>query len=79
MVPITIEKFVDQYMKGNPIENRKEIINSLKAALAAKEAGASCSQCGEQIWAVGTGIVGWSGCFTCITGETDDSNDYEIM
>jgi hypothetical protein len=34
--------------------------------------------CGEPIWATGTAIVGWNGCFTCISGENDDSEDFEI-
>jgi hypothetical protein len=79
MIPISIDKFVDLYMKNNQNENKQEIINSLREALASKDAGANCSQCGEQIWAVGTGITGWKACFTCTTGETDDSEDYEVV
>lgn len=30
------------------------------------------------IWAIGTAIAGWHSCFTCLTGEADDSVDYEI-
>ena len=30
------------------------------------------------MWAAGTAIVGWNGCFNCITGESDNSEDYEI-
>ncbi len=34
--------------------------------------------CGQPIWAIGSATVDWDGCFTCITGEADESEDYEI-
>jgi len=34
--------------------------------------------CGAPIWAVGSAITGTNMCFTCTTGEADDSEDYEI-
>jgi hypothetical protein len=78
MVPISIEKFVALYLKNNPKENKKNLIENLKASVSAKENGACCSQCGQPIWAIGTAIAGWHSCFTCLTGEADDSGDYEI-
>lgn len=78
MIPISIDKFTESYIKNNPKEKRQDIINSLKAAVAAKQDGVCCSQCGQPIWAVGTAIAGWNICFTCLTGEADDSEDYEI-
>ena len=39
MVPISVEKFVDMVMKNNKGYNRKELIDSLKAALDAKKQG----------------------------------------
>ena len=30
------------------------------------------------IWAAGSGVTGTYLCFTCTTGEADDSEDYEI-
>lgn len=78
MVPISIDKFVASYIKNNPKETRQDIINSLKAAITAKQDGACCSQCGQPIWAVGTAIARWDVCFSCLTGEADDSEDYEI-
>ena len=32
----------------------------------------------SEIWAIGSAIGDFDGCFTCITGEGDDSGDYEI-
>ena len=34
--------------------------------------------CGAPIWAAGSAITGTYLCFTCTTGEADDSEDYEI-
>ncbi|MBD2847454.1 hypothetical protein IDH44_19805 [Paenibacillus sp. IB182496] len=78
MVPVSIEKFATLHMKHNPKESKKNLIESLEAAVSAKENGACCGQCGQPIWAVGTAIAGWNSCFTCLTGEADHSDDYEI-
>lgn len=78
VIPISIDKFVASYMKNNPKEKRQDVIINLKSAVAAKHEGACCSQCGQPIWAIGTAIAGWNACFTCLTGEADDSEDYEI-
>jgi len=78
MVKITTEKFAKMYVKNNPGEIFNEIKSNLKTALKRKKAGAICVNCGEPIWAAGSAIVGFNGCFTCITGESDPSEDYEI-
>lgn len=78
MVPISIDKFVASYMINNPKEKRQDVIIRLKAAVTAKQDGTCCSQCGQPIWAVGTAIAGWNVCFPCLTGEADDSEDYEV-
>jgi len=49
----------------------------LVAAVALKQRQARC-QCGNPIWAVGTAMTGSPLCFTCITGEHDCSEDYEV-
>ena len=79
MVPISVEKFVDMGMKNNKGYNRKELIDSLKAALDAKEHGAKCMVCSQPIWAAGSAITGTNMCFTCPSGETDDREGYEII
>ena len=68
---ISIEEFADGVVKNNKDTNRKELIASLREALAAKKSGAP-------IWAAGSAITGTNMCFTCTTGEADDSEDYEI-
>jgi len=50
----------------------------LEQTVQAKKSSAVCSQCGSPIWAIGTATVSWNGCFTCITGEADNSDDFEI-
>lgn len=78
MVPISMDRFVVSYLKNNPKENKQKLITSLKAAAAAKQEGTVCNQCGQPIWAIGTVVAGWNACSTCMTGEADDSEDFEI-
>jgi len=77
-VPISINDFLVSYKKTNPNENHQDFKQNLEQTVTAKKDGAECMQCGQPIWAIGTAIVGWNGCFTCITGESDSSEDYEI-
>lgn len=76
--PISIDDFIKSYIKNNPGEKDSNIHESLPATVEAKKNGAKCMQCGQPIWAIGTAIVGWNGCFTCISGEADNADDYEI-
>jgi hypothetical protein len=78
VVPIKLEKFVKDFITTNPSENKQDIRRSLRAAVKAKQSGSHCMQCGDVIWAIGSAVCGWNGCFTCITGEADSSVDYEI-
>jgi len=78
MIPISIKEFVKQTVKNNPGMKADELTASCKAVLADKKAGASCMICGAPIWAAGSAITGNYMCFTCTTGEMDDSEDYEI-
>ena len=76
--PISIPKFADMVMKNNKGYHRKELIRDLEDTLKAKRDGAVCMLCGAPIWAAGSAITGTYLCFTCTTGEADDSDDYEI-
>jgi hypothetical protein len=78
MVGISIEKFADMTAKANKDINKKELIEDLKATLEAKKNGAKCMVCGSPIWAAGSSVTGSYMCFTCMTLESDDSEDYEI-
>jgi hypothetical protein len=77
MVPISINKFAQDFVKTNNGEKLEEVIIGLKDAVKRKKEGAKCPHCGQPIWAIGSFILG-NGCFTCITGEADDSKDFEI-
>ena len=79
VLPISIEDFADATMKNNKGYNRKELIRTLEETLKAKKNGAKCVICGAPIWAAGSAITGTYMCFTCTTGEADDSEDYEIV
>ena len=79
MVPISVKKFAEITAKGNKDINKGELMTALNEALKRKNNGASCIICGRPIWAAGSAIVETDMCFTCITGEADDSDDYEIV
>lgn len=78
MQPISIDKFADIVMKNNKGYRKKELVQTLQQTLDAKRNGAKCMVCGAPIWAAGSAITGTNLCFTCATGEADDSEDYEI-
>jgi hypothetical protein len=75
-VPIRFGDWVSKFLKSNPGENAKDVTARLRRALEAYQAGAQCA-CGEPIWVIGSAEVG-NACFTCITGEADPSQDFEI-
>ena len=80
MVPIKIQEFAKKYIETNKDEKLDDVIKRLKESLKRKNSGAKCSCCKSSlIWALGSALGGFEGCFTCITGETDDSSDYEVI
>ena len=76
--PISIDAYLQINKKNNPGEDTQSLRKTLAITVKDKQDGAACHQCGQPIWAIGTAVVGWNGCFTCITGEADNSEDYEI-
>lgn len=78
MVPISIDKFINEMIKENKGLNKKGVKESILAAAERKKNGAGCLQCGQPIWAIGSGVSGVDMCFTCTTGESDHSEDYEL-
>ena len=66
----------EEIMSMCGLKNKNHFIKAhLKPLL---ESGARCMICGAPIWAAGSAITGTNMCFTCTTGEADDSEDYEI-
>lgn len=76
--PISVEDFLKSYQENNPKEDIVNLRKVLVDTVAAKKNGAVCHQCGQPIWTIGSAICGWNGCFICITGEADNSEDLEI-
>uniref|UniRef100_Q01NH1 Uncharacterized protein n=1 Tax=Solibacter usitatus (strain Ellin6076) TaxID=234267 RepID=Q01NH1_SOLUE len=75
-VPIDMEAFVRMHLKANPGDRAEEIRKRLKAALAAHCSGARF-HCGNPLWIIGSAVNSYA-CFTCITGESVPSGDFEI-
>lgn len=74
--PIALDDYIEKHLRANPKVRRDDIKARLEFAIAAHRAGERCS-CGAEIWIIGSAEAGLS-CFTCITGETHPSDDYEI-
>jgi len=74
--PIPLKEYAQRHVKANPGDKEREVIASLERALRDFQRGVRCA-CGEPIWVIGSSVVGNS-CFTCITGSTDNSEDYEV-
>jgi hypothetical protein len=75
-VPITTDKYVAMHLENNPSVKEADLRKYLKSALNDYKNGIKCS-CGNDIWVIGSASVGNS-CFTCITGESYPTDDYEI-
>jgi|ERR1019366_4406774 hypothetical protein len=75
-VPIQLRDYVRLFLKSNRGETAEAVTARLRSAIEAHKAGERCD-CGEPIWVIGSAEAGHA-CFTCITGEADPSEDYEI-
>ncbi len=74
--PISINAYIRKHLKNNPGENKKDLKKRLESTLSDYQNGVKCS-CGNDIWVIGSVFVGNS-CFTCTTGESFPTDDYEI-
>ncbi len=74
--PINIESFADMYLRHNPTHNREALVEQLHKSLEDFKKGKKC-ECGNPIWVIGTALYETT-CFSCLTGETDASKDFEI-
>jgi len=73
---IELQEYVQLHLNSNPDVDAADLTARLQSALEAYRAGRRC-ECGVPIWVIGSAEVGFM-CFTCITGESDSSEDYEI-
>jgi len=76
LVPIQFGEYVRLHLESNPGAKAADVTARLHFALEAFKAGRRC-HCGAPIWVIGSAEAGLM-CFTCITGESDPSGDYEI-
>ncbi len=75
-LPISINEYVKKHLKNNPNESGSDLRKRINRALTDYKKGRKC-HCGNDIWVIGSASVGNS-CFTCITGESYPTDDYEI-
>lgn len=73
---ISIDNYIELNLRSNPAEDKADLERRLISALEDYKNGVTCS-CGNDIWVIGSASVGNS-CFTCITGESSPTDDYEI-
>jgi len=73
---IGLDKYIKLHLKSNPKEKEQEVRAAIKSSLKDYKNGVLCN-CGNEIWVIGSAFVGNS-CFTCITGETNPTDDFEL-
>jgi len=73
---ISISNYIRKHLKNNPKENEANLRNRLNKAIVDFEKGVKCD-CGNDIWVIGSASIG-NKCFTCVTGESEPNDDYEI-
>ena len=73
---ISIDSFIKKHSQNNPSIDTKQLRRDLTHFKQLRTKGIKCS-CGNDLWVIGSAISG-KGCYTCITMETDCSNDYDI-
>ncbi len=76
-IPVTLNRFVDQYVQKNTQVNGETVRAAVEDALAAQRQGVRCV-CGKPLWVAGSAVAGY-GCFTCITGSAEPDGDPEIV
>lgn len=77
MVGITLDDYIK--VQAEYVTNEAEERTSIEYYVRLKIDGGVCHVCGQPIWAIGSATIDDNMCFTCITGEADDSDDYEIL
>lgn len=76
LVPISMKEYLRK-VEGSKAK-KAEVKASLQAAVKDKKKGVTCIICDQPIWAIGAGTMDQNMCFTCMTGEADSPEDYEI-
>ena len=76
--PISLDEYVKLHLKNNSGTGLEEVTKALEDTLQVYKQGTRCNNCGNPIWVIGSAFSGFDGCFTCITGEANPKDDYEI-
>jgi hypothetical protein len=76
-VPISKKKYIRLHLKSNPDTQTDDLDTRLSGALADYKNGVKCA-CGNDIWVIGSAQAG-NACFTCLTGESRPSADFELV
>jgi len=74
---ISLNQYIKLHLKSNPDTNKAELKKGLLAHIQDFKNGVKCN-CGNDIWVIGSTFAGNS-CFTCITGESYPTEDYELI
>ncbi len=75
-IAISINSYIKIHLENNPNEKEIDLRNRINKAIDDSMNGIKCN-CGNSIWVIGSASVGNS-CYTCITGESQPDDDYEI-
>jgi len=75
--PISLDSYVKKHAQHNKGTKPNEIRAALISAIKAHKGGITCD-CGNELWVLGSAFAGHA-CFSCITGESRPSDDYEII
>jgi hypothetical protein len=75
-VPVSIDRFIRQYLNNNKHADAATVRAGIDDALAAWRQGVRCA-CGNPLWVAGSAVAGY-GCFSCITGSAQPDGDPEI-
>ncbi len=78
MIQVSIDEYADIVTGANSRLDKKQVVEWLKQALQKKKDGEICIRCGKPVWAAGSAITGRYMCFSCLTGERNDVDDYEV-
>lgn len=71
---ISVDSFIEKYRMTNLKEDLKKLRNDILYFKQVKIDGVKCN-CINTLWAISS-ANSEQVCFTCITGESDYSNDY---
>lgn len=75
---VELEKYLKiQYKTKEKMDEHRPIIQHW---VELRDNSTPCEVCGcTPIWATGSAMIDDAMCFTCITGESDASDDYEVI